>query len=238
MYDDQSPEAIAGYIRCSRRNLPSISKDSIYRFVASVYGRRIETHRFLKRRRRRGRHAKTISLVHRTFIDRRPQYINKRLHVGDAEADFVVSGKTGRGILLVVVDRKTRHAFLERILPVTIPQVENSFLKIRARFPELRTLTTDNDILFRHHERLARLLCVRIYFCRPYHSWEKGTVENTNKVIRRDIPKGSDLSRYSKRFIEHLEAKLNRRPMKCLGYLTPKEMLLLHRKRRRNKKHR
>ena len=111
-----------------------------------------------------------------------------------------------------------------------------AFLKIKARFPEARTLTMDNDILFAKHEELAGLLGVKIYFCHPYHSWEKGTVENANKAIRRDIPKGSDISRYSKHFIEALERKLNRRPMQCLGYRTPQEFLGAHR-RRRNKKH-
>ena len=84
--------------------------------------------------------------------------------------------------------------------------------------------------------RLAKLLNVRIYFCHPYHSWEKGTVENANKAIRRDIPKGSDMSQYPRRFIGALEQKLNRRPMKCLGYRTPQEILDAYRSKRRNKK--
>lgn len=122
--------------------------------------------------------------------------------------------------------------FLERILPVSIPRMEGAFLHIKRRFPELRTLTTDNDILFRHHERLAALLQTRIFFCRPYHAWEKGTVENTNKRVRQDIPKGSDLSRVVPRRIRALEAKLNRRPMACLRYRTPTEMLARHRTRK------
>ncbi|QQR54385.1 IS30 family transposase [Candidatus Peregrinibacteria bacterium] len=90
-------------------------------------------------------------------------------------------------------------------------------------------MTTDNDILFQKHKELEKLLGIKIYFCHPYHSWEKGTVENTNKIIRKDIPKGSDISKYSKAFIQRLEEKLNRRPLKCLNYLTPKEALLVHR---------
>jgi IS30 family transposase len=156
--------------------------------------------------------------------------------VGDAEADFIVSGRSGKGILLVVADRRTRHVFLERILPVSVRRMERGFLRIKARFPELRTLTTDNDILFRHHARLAALLRVRIFFCHPYHSWEKGTVEHVNKIIRRGIPKGSDISRHSRRFIEALEAKLNRRPMNVLCYRTPAEMLARHRARSQKQK--
>jgi IS30 family transposase len=234
LYDDQSPESIAGYLR-KRRVLPSISKDAIYRFIASVYGRRIEGHRWKKRHRRRGRHPKTAQLMNRRFIEERPHHIDGRKRIGDAEADFIVSGKSGRGILLVVVDRNSRMTFIEQILRPNIPNVQAAFFGIKGRFPELKTLTMDNDILFAKHEELARLLDVKIYFCHPYHSWEKGTVENTNKVIRRDIPKGSDLSKRSKRFIGRLEQKLNRRPMKCLDYRTPHEILEAYRKRRNKK---
>ena len=96
---------------------------------------------------------------------------------------------------------KRRMTFCERIIHPAIFKVYIAFLAIKAQFPEIKTLTIDNDILFAKHEELERLLRVKIYFCHPYHSWEKGTVENANKVIRRDIPKGSDLSRYLKRFV-------------------------------------
>jgi len=236
LYDDQSPEAIAGRIGRNRA-MTTISKDAIYRFIASVYGRRIETYRRHRRRRRGGRHPKGAMLANRVFIEKRPKKINTRKNIGDAEADFVVSGKSGKGILLVVVDRKSRTVFIERIIHPTIPKAHAAFLAIKVRFPEMKTLTMDNDILFAKHEELAKLLCVNIYFCHPYHSWEKGTVENANKIIRRDIPKGSDISRYSRYFIEALERKLNRRPMKCLHYLTPQEVLDTYRKRRNKKTH-
>lgn len=235
LYDDQSPEAIAGYIR-RNRFLPSISKDSIYRFVASVYGRKIEYYRLRKRARRRGRRPKAGTLANRTFIDKRPKNINVRRYIGDAEADFIVSGKSGKGVLLVVADRKSRSVFLELLVSPTIQNVHAAFIRIKTRLRELKTLTMDNDILFEKHEELACMLKVKIYFCHPYHSWEKGTVENANKAIRRDIPKGSDLSRYTIHFIDALEHKLNRRPMKCLGYRSPQEVLDAHR-RRRIKKH-
>ena len=137
--------------------------------------------------------------------------------------------------MLVVADRRSRAVFIERIVRSSIPAVHAAFLKVKAQFPEMKTLTMDNDILFARHGELALLLRVKIYFCHPYHSWEKGTVENANKVIRRDIPKSSDISRYSRHFIEVLEQKLNRRPMKCLHYRTPQEFLETQR-RRRNKK--
>lgn len=240
LFDDQSPQAIARRIAHREKHLPSISKNAIYRYIASVYGRRIETHRFLKRRGRRWRkRGRKKSLSERTFIDKRPNYINARSRIGDVEADFIVSGKSGKGILLTVADRRSRISFIERILRVTIANVHQAFIRIKKRFPEMKTITTDNDLLFERHKELEKLLQIRIYFCHQYHSWEKGTIENTNGVIRRDIPKGSDISRYSKRFIQNLEVKLNRRPMECLADRTPQEVLCRHRKRvRRNKKRR
>jgi len=213
LMDDQSPQAIAGRIRKKEKHLPSVSKESIYRYIQSPYGRNIEIHRQQKRPRKRSRGVKLQKLDGRVFIDKRPQYINKRTRGGHAEADFIVSGKSGHGILLVVVDRKMRTTFLERILVITIRQVHKAFL-------------------FRHHKKLEKLFGIKIYFCHPYHSWEKGAVENVNKYIRKDIPKGSDLSRYSKKFIVSVEKKLNRRSMKCLDYATPQEMLDACRKRK------
>lgn len=226
LYDDQSPVNIAGRIEKHEKHLPPVSKESIYRYIRSVYGRRIEYHRSQRKsRRRRPRRPLGFKLKNRTFIDKRPKTIEKRVRIGDSEADFLVSGKSGKGILLVVADRKSRAPFLEQIIKVTIPNVHLAFQRIKKRFPELRTITTDNDLLFQRHEELEKLLGVKIYFCHPYHSWEKGTVENINGCIRKDVLKGSDISRYSKQFIASIEQKLQRRILGCLNYLTPYEVL-------------
>lgn len=232
--DGQSPEAIAGRIRYRERHLPRVGKNTIYRFLDSPYGRLIQEKR-KKKKRPRG-HRKVTQLQDRTFIDERPKIIEKRGRVGDGEGDFIISGKSGKGILLVVVDRKLRVAFLERILTVTIDEVHAAFMRIQRRFPELRTLSLDNDLLFNMHKALEQLLRITIYFCHPYHSWEKGSVENANGVIRKEIPKGSDLSRYDDDLFPALEEKLNQRFLKCLNYATPEEMLAAHRQRRLQRK--
>jgi transposase, IS30 family len=232
LYDGQSPGNIAGRVTKREKHLPSIGKDSIYRFIGSVYGRKIEYERSKKKTRRTGRGKKITKLEDRTFIDKRPESINERKRLGDAEADFIVSRKSGKGILLTVVDRKNRVSFIEQILEVSIQNAEKAFQKIKKRFPELRTVTTNNDILFRHHKRLEKLLSVKIYFCHPYHSWEKGSIENANKHVRKDIPKGSDISKYNKHFIRSLEEKLNRRFMEVLRHETPEEALTRLRKRK------
>ena len=179
----------------------------------------------------RRKRVKVGMLKDRVFIEKRPRIIEKRGRVGDAEADFILSGKGGRGILLTLTDRKLRLPFIEKILPVSIPAVERALMRIKRRFLELRTITFDNDILLQHHQRLERILGVQIYFCHPYSSFEKGSIENVNGRIRRYIPKGSNIATYSRPFIRKLEGRLQTRPLKCLGYATPEEALERHRKR-------
>lgn len=237
LMEGRSPESIAGRIKRHEKHLPHISPDSILRFLKSVYGRRIEVHRkhLICRRRWKRKRPKVTQLKDRTFIDRRPQIINRRGRVGDVEADFIISGKEGKGILLTVADRKLRLSFLEKVLPVSIENVHGAFVRIKQRFPEMRTITIDNDVLLQKHRELEKLLGVKIYFCHPYHSWEKGTIENTNGEIRKSIPKGSDISQYSKQFIRGIEAKINDRYMECLGYQTPQEALVQYRKQKKRR---
>lgn len=89
----------------------------------------------------------------------------------------------------------------------------------------MKTLTIDNDLLFQMHKTLEKILEVKIYFCHPYHSWEKGSIENANKFIRRFIPKGSNLLNYDQEYISLIEEKSNQRFLKCLNYATPEEEL-------------
>lgn len=233
LYDDQSPQAIAGRLKRRERRLPYASKDSIYRYIKSPYGRWVEHHRNKARRRRRRKKPRTKPWKDRVFIDKRPLSIKARLHVGHAEGDFIVSGKSGKGILLTIEDRKFRVTFLEQILVPTTKNVTQACLRIKQRYPEWKSMTTDNDLLFQRHKELENKLQIKIYFCFPGHMWEKPQVENANGYVRRHIPKGSDMSRYSKRFIQNLEAKMNRRFMNVLGYATPQELLNAYRKHKK-----
>lgn len=233
LLDDQSPEMISGRIKRYEKDLPNISGRSIRTFIKSPYGRKIEAHRNKLHHKRRGRRKKSPLIMDKRMIDKRPKYIKDRKRIGDCEGDFIVSGKAGEGFLFVCADRKSRAPFLEKILPVSICCVENAIGRILRRFPELKTLTFDNDLLFIHHKRLEKKFKIKIYFCHAHSPWEKPLVENRNKVIRIYIPKGSDLSRYSKRYVQKLEEKLQRRIMKCLDYQTPKEVLEKHRKRKK-----
>jgi len=230
LLEGQSPEGISGRLKYKRENnLAYVSKDSIYRYLKSVHGRKIEAKLIKQKKRGKKRKNKGI-LDGRTFIDKRPKYINTRKRVGDAEFDFIVSGRSGKGILFVVADRKLRVSFVLPIYQVNIKNVHQTAKKIKKKYPEWETGTTDNDLLFARHKELEKELKIKIYFCNPYHSWEKGTVENTNGEIRKDFPKGSDVSKYSPAFFKKIEKKLNDRFMKCLKYQTPSEMLEKYRK--------
>ena len=235
----QSPSAIAGRLRLGVERdaatgevLPYVSRDTIETYIASPYGRKLEYElaqiRKQEKRRRKKRPA-SGGLSPRKSIRERPSHIEERQEVGDAEADFIVSGKDGAGYLLTLVSRKVRTGFIRSIFPVTIADMEAAFLDVQAAFPELSSITTDNDLLYRHHERLEALLGVPIYFCDPYSSWQKGTVENYNKQVRRYIPKGTDISGVPQDDIVFVERRLNGRFMGVLGSHTPQEVLERHR---------
>ena len=235
LLDDQSPEHISHRIKKYLKGLPYVSGVTIRTYIKSVHGRRIEAHRAKVYKKRRGRRKIPQEITDKRMIDKRPLYIKDRKRIGDCEGDFIVSGKTGTGYLFVVADRRSRTPFLEKVLPVSIRTVENAIRRIKKRFPELKTLTFDNDLLFIHHKDMEKKFNIKVYFCHKHSPWEKGLVENRNKIIRRYIPKGSDLSQYTKKFIQKLEDKLQRQIMKCLDYRTPKEILEKYRKQK--KKH-
>lgn len=233
LLDGQSSEAIAGRIKHQEKDLPNVSKNTIYRYLRGPYGKILGM--LLKKKKRPQERKKVTKLKDRTFIAKRPKVVNRRQRVGDVEADFIVSGRGGKGVLLTVVCRKIRIPFFELIPDVSIDNVHVAFERIKRRFPEMKTATIDNDILFRMHKTLEKLLNVKIYFCDPYSSWQKGSIENVNKFVRKFIPKGSDLSKYDQEYISMIEKKCNQRFMKCLKYKTPAEKLSEHRQRKNKK---
>lgn len=239
LIEGHSPENIAGRIKRHEKYLPSINKDIVYKFLTSPYGEqaRIQIRKIKQnqRRKRRKKKNKYLNNKNRKTIENRTLFSTNRRRIGHAEADFIVSGRNGKGILLVVVDRKSRMVFLELIINISITNVHIAFQKIKKRFPEITTITTDNDILLQKYENLEKELDVKIYFCHPYHAWEKGTVENVNKQIRKYIPKGDDISKYSSLFIRQIEERLNSRILKCLNYFTPHEVLSASRKRKKRR---
>jgi IS30 family transposase len=222
--EEHSPESISGRLKEVEKEIKYASTKAIYKFVESVHGRQIEKYLYsqaVKKKSGKKRGTK-ISIDGRTMIDKRPKEVEKRLDFGHFEGDFIESGKEGKGSLLVLVERKTRYPFLAYLEDRSNQNVNNLISKLLKDIP-IQSLTLDNDISFQKHQELSELLDATIFFCHPFHSWEKGTVENRNKFIRRYLPKKTDFSKCSKEQIIEVEKKLRTRFMKCLNYQTPEE---------------
>ncbi len=232
--EDWSPEEISGRIKNIDTHVPSVSTKSIYSYIYSIYGRKLESYlRYGKQK--RGGGASTVSGIEdRTFIDQRPKRVLSRRIFGDWEADFICSGKDGKGYLLVFVERKTRRIIIRKINTKDVQTVYALFQEILGELYVAATLTVDNDIVFRRHKELSDMMGIPVYFTHPYHSWEKGTVENMNKWIRQYVKKGSDISSYTDEYIRFVEERLNDRPRKCLGWKTPKEAMALEKSLRKD----
>jgi len=226
--EDWSPEAISGRIKEVDCHLNYISAKGIYKFVTSSYGARLLRHLAYQGRRRKPKNAPpTKQIEHRVFIDERPKIVEQRGRFGDGEGDFIVSGRNGSGALLVLHERKARYTIIRKMAAPSIAEV-HQLLGAMTGGVIMNTLTLDNDILFKKHEEMSRMLEVPVYFCHPYHSWEKGGVENTNKLIRRYVPKGTDISNVSGAYILKIETRLHTRPRKCLRFNTPFEVMHEH----------
>ena len=223
---DWSPEEISGRIKNYDKHIKYIGFKGIYKFIDSCYGRNLERClRYRGKKRKGGNKIKVGQLKNRTFIDQRPEITNRRERFGDWEGDLIVSGKQGQGVLLVLYERKAMYVAIKKIMSRRCDAVNEYIKEMTGGFVCFSSLTIDNDISFRKHEELSGLLGAPIFFCHPYHAWEKGGVENTNKLIRQYIPKGSDISKYSEEYIKEIEDKLNNRPRKKLGYKTPLEVM-------------
>ncbi|OGF73558.1 hypothetical protein A3J56_00015 [Candidatus Giovannonibacteria bacterium RIFCSPHIGHO2_02_FULL_46_20] len=223
LMDDQSPEEISKRLKRIEKQLTYASAFAIRRYVKSVYGRKIEWHRSKVFKKKRRRVAARKRIEGKRMISKRPSKISKRWGLGHMEGDFIVSGKSGRGIVFALRDRKVRKCLLEKILPVSLRTVDLALGRMKKRYPEMQTITFNNDILFLEHQKLEKKYHVKIYFCFPHSPWQKPSIENLNKILRRYIPKSSNISIYSRKFITNLEAKMNRKFMDCLRSFTPNE---------------
>ena len=221
-----SPEQISGRI-ADERQLQRVSHTAIYSWLRSVHGRQLESElRKLKRKRTKKKRAKVIELEGRVFIDERPKSVADRRYFGDWEGDFIVSGKSGKAALLVLHERKSRYVFLRKIKHKTALRVEQALVDMIQPLHDFKSLTLDNDIAFVHHEKISEEIGAPLFFCHPYASWEKGGVENTNRYLRRWIPKGANIARWSDKDIQNLEWWMNSLPRKILDFRTPEEVMI------------
>ena len=169
------------------------------------------------------------NIPNRIDISLRNELANKRLEFGHFEADSIVScackGKT-KACLTVLVDRATRYTFIRKTASKTSLLTSKSILGVMKPYQNtIKSITYDNGCEFSMHEKINKKLNIKSYFCKPYHSWEKGTVENINGLIRRFFPKGTDFDKISEEQIAYVEDWINNRPMKIFHYMTPKQKL-------------
>jgi IS30 family transposase len=221
-----TPEMISGRISIDHPGL-HVSHEAIYQYI---YSKGFDLTGYLPRRRpmrrkRNGRKAKRSPIPNRLSIDNRPDHINNREQIGHWESDSVVCS-TSKISLNVMVERKSRYVQISRINDLTSAETKTAIVSRLASLPQYlrRSITYDNGFENRRHEEINQMLKTTSYFCLPYHSWEKGSVENINGLIRRYIPKKMDLSTVTEEQIRYVENQLNNRPKKCLGYLTPNEV--------------
>jgi IS30 family transposase len=220
-----SPENVSDRIKNIDKHITYVSAKGIYKFLFGSHGGSLPRFLFYKGKvRKTGRHSKVTQLQDRVFIDKRPKSIGKRRSFGDWEGDFIVSGRKGKGVLLVLYERKSKYFILKRFMIQRIENIHQYIFEVTGGVI-MNSLTLDNDIVFKKHKELSRLLGKPIYFCHPYHSWEKGGVENTNKLVRRFIVKGSDISRYTDEYITWIQNILNNKPRRCLKAKTPYEVM-------------
>lgn len=227
-----TPEEIAGRLKTKRKDLLYVSARGIYKWLYSVHGQKycsLLCSRQLQPKKRRPK-AERSMIPNRIGIEERPEEANNRSEYGHDEADTMVSGKRhdSKEALAVLHERKARYVRLRKI-PNMRPVSMTRALKKMAKNLKLSTLTYDNGIENRDHETVARALKIKTYFCNPYHSWEKGGVENTIGRIRRYIPKGANLADYSHADIAKIEHWLNHTPRKCLDWNTPHEIMVANR---------
>jgi IS30 family transposase len=220
-----SPEIIAGRL-AKEANKKIISPEAIYQWIyadARYLISELPCQRRHRRHRAKNPWPPREMIPQRVSIKERPSMINTREQEGHWEADLVVG--PGRPAIQVAVERKTRFSRLLKISDHTAASAYRALYEIFSSYPKIlrNSVTYDNGFENALHAKLNQVLDMRSYFCDPYSSWQKGTIENTNGLIRRLLPKRTDFAKITEAEIERVESWLNDRPRKCLDFQTPAE---------------
>ena len=224
-----SPDEIAGRLRLDfpRDRSRQVSHQTIYAWIWAQEAAGKHWRRYLRstgwkrpERRNRGRMPACTS------IKRRPAVVDRRSRCGDWEGDTVV-GANRRGGAVSLVERKSRYLLLGRVGDLKAATVRRSAAELYQTTPPAlrKTLTLDNGKEFAEHRQLEAEASLKVYFAEPYCAWQRGTNENTNRLIRQFFPKGTNLASIPKHRFTKVQQLLNNRPRKCLGYRTPLEIL-------------
>lgn len=223
-----SPDLIAG--RLCKKRTPRLNQESIYQFIYSREGRQQNLRQYLRRahrirRKKNGRkHRKDIRIPNRVDIDKRPKIVGKRTQFGHWEGDNVLYNGHQRA-LSTAVERKTRKVVIFRPRDLTARAKATATIRRYRALPSeaRRTMTYDNGLEAASHEAVTASIGMKFYFAKTYASWQRGTNENRNGLVRFYLPRDVDLDTVSNARLKHVENMINNRPMKCLGYRTPNE---------------
>jgi len=226
-----SPELIAGRIELEQSGL-SISHEAIYQYIyhpktegrAELIGLLVRGHR--KRKSKGiGRKERKTKIPNRIPIEDRPLSVENRSRFGHWEGDSLVSRKS-IAALNSLVERKSRLLLLTRLQRKTAELTTDAVILRLQELPEKvrRTLTLDNGTENAQHEAITEAIGIQCYFARPYASWQRGTNESVNGLVRRYFPKGTNFSKITDEQVAKVESLINNRPRKCLAYKTPIEV--------------
>lgn len=228
--DDWSPDSIAGYLKHEQTVLPYVSTPQIYAWLYSSRGQPYCQYLLSKKYRpklRKENKTERVMIPNRVGIEDRPAIVATRARPGDWEADTIVSGKKthAKAALAVAQERQTRLLVI-RLIPNLKPATFSTATITILNGKLTHTLSLDNGIENKGHEDITSATGVTVYFCDPYSSWQKGGVENGNKMVRRYVPKGCDISQFNQTQIDTFVAKINKKPRRCLGYKSALQLAL------------
>jgi len=221
--NDWSPEQIHGWMQAHMGY--TVSHEWIYQYIIKdkQAGGSLHTHLRCKKKRKKryGSIDGRGSIKNRVGIDERPTIVDSRSRIGDWELDTII-GKGHKQALVSITERKSRLSLFSKVEQKTALQVKEAITRLLSPVrDQVYTLTSDNGEEFSDHENIACNLNADFYFAHPYASYERGSNENMNGLIRQYFPKGREFKTITNDEIIRAINRLNNRPRKCLGFKTP-----------------
>jgi IS30 family transposase len=215
-----SPDQISGWLKLEHGI--NVSHTWIYQYVDKDKASGGELFNHMRHGRyNKGHKEYNGKIPDRISIEERPELISQRVRLGDYEIDLIV-GVKNQGAILSMIDRTSRHCFLKKLENKKAETVADSVIEgVRQLNYPVLTITSDNGTEFTNHKTISSALGLSYFFAHPYASYERGSIENLNGLVRQYIPKGTDFSQIDDLYVKGIQDKLNSRPRKILDYLTP-----------------
>ena len=222
--EDYSPEQIVGISK--KNNVVCVSCERIYQHVWRDKARKGTLHQHLRRKGRKYRKRGSAKdyrdiIKDRVSIEQRPAIVDKRSRFGDLETDLII-GKNHQQAIVTINDRASGVLKMKKVKSKEAYVVARAINEMLEEWmPFIHTITSDNGKEFAEHISIGQNLQIDYFFAHPYHSWERGSNENLNGLIRQYFPKKANFEKLSTTEIQNIEDKLNKRPGKRHKYETP-----------------